>query len=421
MPTSRVGAFLASIAAPLGIGSVELADGSRVHGFVCESVALVGGGRHHRARRLARLPGQHRSLGAGDARRLTGPRLLERNLRMTQPSRSRPVRAARADPLRRALVFAAAGSVAAVALPRFARAQAAPKIRIGFWPVAAGLPFFAAVEKGYFKEAGLDVEPLKFAGAQQVMEAMLAGRSDGSANGTGSANLAIGEIAQPGLFKIFATNPSNAKYVLEEFLVPKDSPIKSMAELKGKRVASGPGIQNVTLAKTMLERAGAGPMSVTELPIGQHVAAIAAGQVDAVYTLEPTGTVGRLNGTTRVLEAGVVAHYVLGDPLAPWHGGSASLTTEFIKKYPAESKKFIAAYARGIDLVRQQPADARQFMKGYTAIEGPLTAEVPLASYMLYNEFKPADVAYFQKFYDLFSDKGIFEKRVVVEPMLFKA
>ena len=327
-----------------------------------------------------------------------------------------------ADPRRRAIVIGAgAGSaLAALGLPRLVRAQSAPKIRIGFWPVAAGLPFFAAVEKGYFREAGVDVEPLKFAGAQQVMEAMLSGRADGSSNGTGSANLAIGEIAQPGLFKIFATNPSNAKYVLEEFLVPKDSPVKTMADLKGKRVASGPGIQNVTLAKTMLERSGAGAMSVVELPIGQHVAAIAAGQVDAVYTLEPTGTVGRLNGTTRVLEAGVVAHYILGDPQAPWHGGSASLTTEFIKKYPAEAKKFIAAYARGIELVRTKPDEARQFMKGYTAIEGPLTGEVPLASYMLYNEFKASDVAYFQKFYDLFSDKGIFDKRVVVEPMLFK-
>jgi len=122
-------------------------------------------------------------------------------------------------------------------------------------------------------------------------------------------------------------------------------------------------------------------MSVTELPIGQHVASLAAGQIDAAYTLEPTGTIGRLNGTTRVLEAGVVAHYILGDPLAPWHGGSASLTTEFIKKYPAESKKFIAAYARGIELVRSKPDEARQFMKGYTAIEGALTAEVPLAAY----------------------------------------
>jgi len=326
------------------------------------------------------------------------------------------------DRSRRRLVagIGTAGALAAVGAPALVGAQGAPKIRIGFWPVAAGLPFFAAVDKGYFKEAGLDVEPLKFAGAQQVMEAMLSGRSDGSANGTGSANLAIGEIAQPGLFKIFATNPSNAKYVLEEFLVPKDSPAKTMADLKGKRVASGPGIQNVTLAKTMLEKSGAGVMSVTELPIGQHVAALASGQIDAAYTLEPTGTIGRLNGTTRVLEAGVVAHYILGDPMAPWHGGSASLTTEFIKKYPAETKKFIAAYARGIELVRTKPEEARQFMKGYTAIEGPLTAEVPLASYMLYNEFKASDVAYFQKFYDLFSDKGIFEKRVMVEPMLFK-
>jgi len=171
----------------------------------------------------------------------------------------------------------------------------------------------------------------------------------------------------------------------------------------------------------MLERAGAGTIAVTELPIGQHVAALAAGQIDAAYTLEPTGTVGRLNGTTRVLEAGVVAHYILGDPMAPWHGGAASLTTEFIKEYPAEAKKYIAAYARGIELVRSKPDEARQFMKGYTAIEGPLANEVPLASYMLYNEFKASDVAYFQKFYDLFSDKGIFEKRVVVEPMLFKA
>lgn len=322
---------------------------------------------------------------------------------------------------RRRLVAAAAsaGGLALLGAPSV-RAQAAPKLRVGFWPVAAGLPFFAAVERGFFKEAGLDVEPLKFAGAQQVMEAMLAGRSDGSANGTGSANLAIGEIAQPGLFRIFATNPSNAVHVLEEFIVAKDSPVRTMADLKGKRVASGPGIQNVTLAKTMLERSGAGAMGVTELPIGQHVAAIAAGQVDACYTLEPTGTVGRLNGTTRVLEAGVVAHYILGDPNAPWHGGSASLTSEFIRKNPDAAKRYIAAYARGIDLVRKSPQEARQYMKGYTAIEGPLTAEVPLASYMLWNEFKPSDVAYFQKFFDLFTEKGIFEKKVDVAGLLHK-
>ena len=322
---------------------------------------------------------------------------------------------------RRRVLTASAATLGMLAAPALVRAQSGPKIRIGFWPVAAGLPFFAAVEKGYFKEAGLEVEPLKFAGAQQVMEAMLSGRSDGSSNGTGSANLAIGEIAQPGLFKIFATNPSNAKFVLDQFITGKDSAIKTMADLKGKKIASGPGIQNMTLCKTMLERAGATGATVTELPIGQHIASIVAGQVDACYTLEPTGTIGRMNGTTRIIESGVVAKYILGDAMAPWHGGAASLTSEFIKKNPEVAKKFIAAYARGIELVRTKPEEARQFMKGYTAIEGALTAEVPLASYMLHNEFKPSDLAYFQKFYDLFTDKGIFEKKVVVDSLIYKA
>jgi NitT/TauT family transport system substrate-binding protein len=323
---------------------------------------------------------------------------------------------------RRALLQAGTAGAAAIALfgASRVRAQAGPKIRIGYWPIAAGLPFYAAVEKGYFKEAGLDVEAIKFAGAQQIMEAMLSGRCDGSANGTGSANLAVGEIAAPGTFKIFASNPSNAKNVLDQFLVPIASPVKAISELSGKKVASGPGIQNVTLAKTVLERAGATNVSVIELPIGQHVAALAAGQVDAVYTLEPTGTIGRLNGTTKMIEAGVIARYILGDPLAPWFGGSASLKSEFVQKHPAEAKKFVTAYAKGIALVRSSPAEARQYLKGYTAIEGPLTSEVPLAAYTLYNEFTPKDIAHFQKFFDLFSDKGIFPSRLMVDTMLYK-
>ena len=333
------------------------------------------------------------------------------------PSRSSaaPVRATR-----RRLLHAGAATLGVLAAPGVLRAQSGPKIRVGYWPIAAGLPFYAAVELGYFKEAGLNVEVQRYAGAQQVMEGMLSDRSDGSANGTGSANIAIGEIAAPGSFKIFCSNPSNAKHVLDEVIVPAASPAKTMADLKGKRVGSGPGIQNVTLAKTVLERGGATGATVVELPIGQHVASLAAGQIDGCYTLEPTGTIGRMNGTTRVLEAGVIARYVLGDPMAPWFGGSASLTSAFLKKYPAEAKKYVAAYARGVQYVRTKPEEARQYLKGYTAIEGALTKEVPLAAYTLYNEFTPADVGHFQKFFDLFSEKGIFSSRLMVDSMLYK-
>ncbi|SDV50263.1 ABC transporter substrate-binding protein [Chitinasiproducens palmae] len=321
---------------------------------------------------------------------------------------------------RRQLLKGATAAAGSLALPAYVRAQSSPKIRIGYWPVASGLPFYAAVEKGYFKEAGLDVEAQKHASAQQAMEAMLSGRAEGSANGVATAVLAVGEIAQPGLMKIFCSNPTNARYVLDEFIVAKDSTLKSVADLKGMRIACGPGVQNVTIAKTILERAGLGRMSVRELPIAQHVAAIAAGQVDAVYTLEPTGTVGRLNGATRVLEAGVVAKYILGDPMAPWFGGSATLTSEFIKAHPDAARKFIAAYRRGVELVKKTPAQARPYLKGYTAIEGALTAEVPMSDYVYYDEFKPRDIAYFQQYFDLFTEKGIFAKKLSVESMLYK-
>lgn len=320
---------------------------------------------------------------------------------------------------RRALKMTAAAT-ASLSMPAIVRAQVTPKIRIGYWPVASGIPFFASVDKGFFKQAGLEVEAVKFASPQQVAEAMLAGRLEGSSNGTASAALGIAELAQPGLLKIFCTNPTNAKYVLDEFIVAKDNTMKSVGELSGKKVGCGPGVQNVTLARTVLERAGAKGFSIIELPIAQHVAAIAASQVDACYTLEPTGTIGRLNGTTRNLEVGVIAKYVLGDPMAPWHGGSASFTTEFINKHPEIVKRFITAYKRGVDLVKNSPAEARPSLKGYTAIEGALTNEVPMADYMFSTDFKAPDMAAFQKFFDLFSEKGIFSKRIMIDSILYR-
>jgi NitT/TauT family transport system substrate-binding protein len=106
--------------------------------------------------------------------------------------------------------------------------------------------------------------------------------------------------------------------------------------------------------------------------------------------------------------------------MAPWFGGSASLTAAFIKKHPDESRKFIAAYGKGVAYVRSKSTEARQYLKGYTAIEGALTGEVPLAAYTMYNEFTAQDLAHFQKFFDLFSDKGIFTSRLLVDSMIYK-
>lgn len=323
-------------------------------------------------------------------------------------------------PTRRRLVQAGLALPAALGLPRLA-AAADDKILIGFWPIASGLPLYAGLERGVFKDAGLPVEGVKFASAQQVAEAMIAGRIHGSANGTASAVLALAEITSPNLFRIICSNPSNRKLVLDQFLVPKDSPVKAISELAGKRIASGPGVQNVTLAKIILEKNGIANPQVTELPVGQHVPALAAGQVDAVYTLEPTGTAGRLKGLSRVLENGVIAKYVLGDPDAPWFGGSASVTNAFLKDRPEVARRYVAAYARAVDLVRRDPAAARKSLDGFTAIEEALAQEVPLSGFTLYNEFTPVDVAHFQKFFDVFTERKIFSRRVDVKALLYTA
>ena len=43
MPLASFGAFVASIPAPLGIGRIELEDGTEVPGFLCESYVLSSG------------------------------------------------------------------------------------------------------------------------------------------------------------------------------------------------------------------------------------------------------------------------------------------------------------------------------------------------------------------------------------------
>lgn len=314
-----------------------------------------------------------------------------------------------------------AGAVSAVTsfIPSFSQA-ADEKIQIGYWPIASGLPFFVALEKGYFKEVGLNVEGIKFASPNQIAEAMIAGRIHGSANGTASAALALAEISSPNLFKIICSNPSNIKHVLDEVLVPLDSKVKAIKDLpKDVKIACGPGIQNVTLTKIILEKNGLSSVQPIELPVGQHVPALAAGQIDAVYTLEPSGTVGKVKGVSRILEAGVISKYMLGDPMAPWFGGSASLTTTIIKERPADVKKFITAYTKGVDFIRKNPEESRKSLDGFTAIEEAVVKEVPLADFVMFNEFKPSDISYFQKYFDVFTERKIFSKNVDVKSLIY--
>lgn len=295
------------------------------------------------------------------------------------------------------------------------------EILIGYWPIVGGLPLYVGIEKGFFKQAGLNVRAVKFASTQQVVEGMITGRIHGCANGTATGALGLGALTSPDLFKIICSNPSNEKMVLDEFLVPMNSTAKSIGDLKGKRIACGPGIQNVTMAKIILEKNGFTETNVIELPIGQHVPSLAAGQIDGVYTLEPTGTVARMKGLGKVLETGVIAKYVLGDANAPWFGGAAALTSSFINADKARSKQFVDAYAQAVKYIQQNPDDARQYVAGYTGIEAALVKEVPLPGFVMYDQLTGENQQWFQKFYDVFTERKIFSKPLQVAPLIYKA
>ena len=44
---------------------------------------------------------------------------------------------------------------------------------------------------------------------------------------------------------------------------------------------------------------------------------------------------------------------------------------------------------------------------------------MPLANFVMFNEFKPADINYFQKYFDVFTDRKIFSKVVDVKSLIY--
>ena len=72
-----------------------------------------------------------------------------------------------------------------------------------------------------------------------------------------------------------------------------------------------------------------------------------------------------------------------------------------------------------MNFVRKNPDESRKSLDGFTAIDESIVKDVPLADFVMFNEFKPSDIAYFQKFYDVFTERKIFSKTLEVKPLLY--
>jgi len=280
-------------------------------------------------------------------------------------------------------------------------AAAQDKVTVGVFPVSSSLPYFVAVENGYFKEQNIAPEIVKLIGGPPNVAAMITNQIDASAVLVTIEGMNA-NLKKPGVAMYISLNSQNEKYQMEQFVVRSGYPAKSLKDLKGAKIMSAPGPANVTMAKAALAAAGLeeGDYTLDQLDMAQHVAVMKAGTYDAGYTLEPNASTMRQLGVARTIEAGVIAHYVLGDPDANAFVGGCALTSDFIQNRPEVAKRFAAAWAKAVNLINTDPQDARQHLLNNTFTPADVVDTVPMIRYYMAGDLTAKDKMDFQKFID---------------------
>jgi NitT/TauT family transport system substrate-binding protein len=298
-------------------------------------------------------------------------------------------------------------------------ALAQDKVKVGVFPVSSTLPYFVALERGFFKEQNIEVETIRLIGGPPNVAAMITNQIDVSAVLVTIEGMNA-NIKKPGVAMYISVNSQNKTYQMEQFVIRKGLEAKTLADLKGKKIMSAPGPANVTMARAALAAAGLkeGDYTLDQLDMGQHVNAMTAGTFDAGYTLEPNASTMRKMGVATTLEAGVVAKYVLGDPEANAFVGGAALTTEFIKSRPDVAKRFTVAWEKAVRLINENPKEARKHLIKNTFTPDDVVDTVPMIRYFMAKDLTAKDKADYQKFIDFSTKTGTLSEKVDVTKYL---
>ena len=226
--------------------------------------------------------------------------------------------------------------------------QAVDKIKVGYnvWVGSAGI--FVAQEKGYFKEAGIEVELVPFKGPADTIPALASEHIDIAlttadnvvlANGKGAANLQV----------IYATDTSTGA----DAVVAK-KPWTSLKDLKGKTVAVTEGEVNQLLLLKGLEKAGMKASDIKSMNMDPDSAGAAfiAGKVDAAVTWEPwiSRAVASGNGNGKVVFSSAQVPNLILDVVTV-------KPSVAIAKHKA-MQAFLAAVEKGTVLLKTKPGEA---------------------------------------------------------------
>jgi NitT/TauT family transport system substrate-binding protein len=298
-------------------------------------------------------------------------------------------------------------------------AAAQDKVKVGVFPTASSLPYFVAIERGFFKEQNIEPETIRLIGGPPNIAAMISNQIE-AAIVLVTIEAMNANLKKPGVAMYIGVHSQSKVYQMEQFVVRKGYPATAIKDLKGARIMSAPGPANLVAAKAVLAKVGLneGDYTIDQLDMSQHVNVMTSGAFDAGYTLEPQASTMRKLGVARTLEAGVIAKYILGDEDGNAFAAGCAITSDFIKNRPDVARRFAAVWKKGIDFVNQNPQEARKYLAKNTLTPEDVVDTVPMVRYYMAGELTDKHKAEFQKFIDFSTAVGTLPEKVDITKYL---
>jgi NitT/TauT family transport system substrate-binding protein len=300
-------------------------------------------------------------------------------------------------------------------------AWAQDKVSVGVFPVSSSLPYFVALERGFFKEENIVPEMTKLMGGPPNVAAMMTNQIEVSAVLVTLEGLNA-NVKKPGVAMYIALNSQTKVWKMEQFVVRNGFKAESIADLKGAKLMSAPGPANLNTAKAILAKNGLkdGDYTIDQLDMGQHVNAITAGTFDGGYTLEPNASMMIKAGVAHSIEAGVISKYILGDETADAYAAGCAMTSDFIAKRPDVAKRFAAAWGKAVDFINKDPGEARKYLAKNTYTPDNVVDMVSMLGYVMVGDMSPKQIGDLQKLADFGNSIGVVPEKLEVTKVLQK-
>jgi NitT/TauT family transport system substrate-binding protein len=301
------------------------------------------------------------------------------------------------------------------------KAAAQDKVAVGVFPVSSSLPYFVALERGFFKEQNIEPEMTKLMGGPPNVAAMMTNQIEVSAVLVTLEGLNA-NVKKPGVAMYIALNSQTKVWKMEQFVVRNGFKAETIADLKGAKLLSAPGPANLNTAKAILARNGLkdGDYTIDQLDMSQHINAMTAGTFDGGYTLEPNASMMIKAGVARSLEAGVISKYILGDEAADAYAAGCAMTSDFIQKRPEVAKRFAAAWGKAIDFINKNPDEARKYLAKNTFTPDNVVDMVSMLGYVMAGDMGQKQIADLQKLADFGNAIGVVPEKIDVTKVLQK-